>query len=120
MLKIQKKRNILLTVWLIIMLIGNTLAVLSYLLLNSTIASQYSNVPSWIFYIYGMLSLANLVFVIFLFKWKKWAFYAFCGSAIFAFIMNLFIGVGIFAAIVGLVGPVILYLVMKTQWDLFE
>jgi len=120
MVKTEKKRGALLTIWLVIMLIANFFTALSYLLLNSTIASAYPNVASWIFYLYGILSLANFAFAIFLFMWKRWAFYALCGSAIIAIIMNLYIGLGIFAIIFGLAGPVILYSIMKSKWDSFE
>ncbi|MCX6707966.1 MAG: hypothetical protein NT001_07610, partial [Candidatus Woesearchaeota archaeon] len=109
-----------LTVWLVIMLIANLFTALYYLILNSTIASVYPNVPTWIFYVYGLLGLANLAFVIFLFMWKRWAFFALCGCAIIAFIMNLAIGLGIVAAMFGLGGPIILYLIMRSRWDLFE
>jgi hypothetical protein len=104
------------------MLIAHFFTALYYLnlILNSSIASAYPNVPSWIFYIYGLLGLANLVFIIFLFRWKRWAFFAFCGSAIIAFIMNLAIGLGIVAAIFGLIAPMILYTIMSPQWDLFK
>src|SRR3989344_3674475 len=120
MAETEKKRGALLTIWLVIMLIANFFTALFYLVLNSTIALAYPSVPSWIVYIYGLFGLANLAFVIFLFMWKRWAFYAFCGSAIIAFIMHLAIGLGIFAAIFGLAGPVILYLIMRSKWDLFE
>ena len=120
MAETEKKRGALLTIWLVIMLIANFFTALFYLLLNPTIASADPNVASWIFYIYGISGLANFAFVIFLFMWKRWAFYALCGSAMIVFIMNLAIGVGIFAAIFGLAEPVILYLIMKSNWDLFE
>jgi len=120
MAETEKKRGVLLTIWLVLMLIANFFTALSYLILNSTIASVYPNVPSWIFYIYGLIGLANLAFVIFLFMWKRWAFYAFCGSAVIAFIIHLAIGLGIVAAIFGLAGPIILYLIMRSKWDLFE
>src|SRR3989338_3230910 len=109
MAETEKKRGALLIIWLIIMLAGNLFSALAYLFLNSSIASFYPDVPSWIFYIYGFLGFANTVFVIFLFMWKKWPFFAFCGVAVIAFIMNLAIGLGFVTAIIGLLGPVILY-----------
>lgn len=120
MAKTEKKRGALLTIWLVIMLIGNFFTAISYFRLNSVIASVYPNFPSTIFYIYGLLGLANFVFVIFLFMWKRWAFYAILGSAVITSIMNLVVGLGIFTAIFGLIGPVILYLIMRSRWDLFK
>ena len=120
MAETEKKRGALLTIWLVLMLIVNFFTALSYLILNTKITSVYPNIPSWLFYIYGPLALANLVFTIFLFMWKRWAFFAFCGSAVVAFIINLTIGLGLFVGIMGLGGPVILYLIMRSKWDLFE
>jgi uncharacterized membrane protein len=95
--------------WLSIMLIGNLFALLTYLLFTPRIAS-YLRIPSLILYIFGFLSLANLICVVYLFMWKKKAFYVLCTSAIVAFILNLIIGVGIIMALFGLAGPIILYL----------
>ena len=119
-----KKRGAWLTIWLVLMLIVNFFTAVTYLLLTKTIAASYPNAPSWIWSIYGLLALANFVFVIFLFMWKKWPFFAFCGSAVAAFIMNLVISTGVLMVImsfVGLImGPLILYLSMKSRWDMFE
>ena len=120
MAETEKRRGALLTIWLVLMLIANFFLALSYFIFNTTISSFYPNVPSWVFYIYGLLPLANFAFVIFLFMWKRWAFYSICGIAVIASIMNLAIGFGIVAIIFGLAGPIILYLIMRSKWDLFE
>ncbi len=119
MVETEKKRGTLLTIWLALMLIANFFMALYYLMFNASIASFYPNVPSWIFYIFGLVGLANFVFAIFLFMWKKWAFFAFCGSAVVVSIMNLVIGLGIIAVVFGLASPIILYLIMRPKWSLF-
>ena len=116
----EKKRGKLLTTWLIIMLAANAGTALTYLLWNSSIIDMYPNVPPSIWYVYGILGLANVVFTVFLFMWKKWAFFAFCGMATLAFILNLIVGIGIIASIFGLAGPVILYLIIRSKWSLLE
>lgn len=116
----NKKRGKLLTFWLVLMLITNAGAALTYLMWNSSIIATYPNVSSWIWYIYGLLGLANVVFTLFLFMWKKWAFFAFCGTTVLAFVLNLIVGLGIIAAIFGLIGPVILYLLIRSKWGLLE
>ncbi len=116
----NKKRGKLLTCWLIIMLIANIGTSLTYLLWNSTVITSFSNIPVWIFYIYGILALANAAFTVFLFRWKKWAFFAFCGSAIIASVLNLLIGIETLSIIAGLTGPIILYLILRSRWNLFE
>lgn len=106
------------------MLIANFLSALFYLVLTKTssalVAAVYPNVAKWVWNIYGLLALANLIFIISLFMWKKWSFFALCGTTVIAFIMNLAIGEGIIAAIYGVVGILILYFSMKSRWNLFE
>ena len=120
MVEKEKKRNTLLNVWLIIMLIANVFSAISYLFFNSLLSSAYPYAPSWIFHIYGLLSLINIILVSFLFKWKRWAFYVFCIVTLLALIMNIYIGIEIIASMLGIVGPIILYLIMKPKWNLFE
>ena len=120
----EKKLGALLVIWLILMIIGNlfTASYLLYLLPNvsSPLSSLFPNVPSWIFYIYGLAGLANIVFIIFLFMWKKWAFFALCGSVAVACMMALIIGLSMIAIILIFGGPVILYLILKSRWNLLK
>ncbi|MBW2995668.1 hypothetical protein KY332_00035 [Candidatus Woesearchaeota archaeon] len=120
MAETEKKRGALLTTWLILMLIFNGLTALSYLLLGGFLASVPPITPMWTNYFFGVFALLNFVFTIFLFMWKRWAFFAFCVNAVIIFVINLVIGIGIVSALLGLSGPVILYLIMRSKWELFE
>ena len=67
------------------------------------------------------MSLVGLIFTIFLFMWKKWAFFGICGMAIIFLILNIVVmKTGIITALFGLVGVVILYLILRPKWDLLE
>ncbi|MBU1446060.1 hypothetical protein KKD70_02245 [Patescibacteria group bacterium] len=120
MIVTEKKRGILLTSWLIIMLVVKFFAASSFFLANEQIALYSPNITLWLAYLYGIIAFVNLTFVIFLFRWKKWAFYGICINAIIVFIMNLFIGMDAQVAILALSLVVILYLTMRPKWDLFE
>jgi hypothetical protein len=120
MVKKEKQRGALLTTWLILMIIANSFSAIFYFFLKGFVSFLLPNIPSGIWYVYGLVSLANIIFAIFLFMWKKWAFFAFCGSAVLAFIMNLSMGVGILNALFGTLGVIILYLIMRPKWNLFE
>jgi len=102
------------------MLVANFLTALIYLAFTSIMGESYPGIASWVWHLYGILSLANLVFVFYLFNWKRWPFYAFVGIAGVVFIINLVIGFGILDSILGLLGPVRLYFSMKSRWNLFE
>ena len=56
---------------------------------------------------------ANILFAMALFRWKKWGFFGFVASSIVALGTNVFIGLGIAQSVFGLVGIVILYWVLN-------
>jgi len=116
----EKKRGALLTIWLILMLLANAGTALTYLLDGGFITAFLPTIPSWAIYTLGIFALLNVVFTIFLFMWKKWAFFAFCGSAGIIFVINVVIGIGIVSTLLGLIGPVILYLILRSKWNLLE
>ncbi len=113
-----KKRGILLTIWLILILTDNTVTAL--LLSGGFIPSLFPTIPSWAVYVLEIATILNVIFATFLFMWKKWAFFAFCGVAGITFIIKLVIGQGIVLAIFGLLFPIILYLIMRSKWNLFK
>ena len=64
-----------------------------------------------------VVSLFNLLCAIMLFKWKKWAFWGFCASAVVVIAVNLSAGIGIAASLGGLIGVAILYGVLHIGGD---
>jgi hypothetical protein len=116
----EKERGTLLTIWLFLMLISNAACALIYFLIVSGLITTESAMPFWVFYVFGIACSLNVIFTIFLFKWKKWAFFAFCGMAAIAFVINIAIGINIILAFCGLLGPLILYLLLKPKWELLE
>ena len=98
----EKKRGWLLTTWLIIMLIGNGITALLYLIGGQLLILLMPalSMPLWAIYFLGILAVLNFIFTIFLFMWKKWAFYTFCVSAVITFIVNVVIGGNIIFSLV--------------------
>lgn len=84
------------------------------------LAIIYSQFPIWMFYYSGIGALLNIVLIIFLFMWKKWALFTYWGLVGIAFVINLIIGIGLVSIIVGLIFPVILYLIVRPKWKLFN
>jgi hypothetical protein len=98
------------------MLIVNPLTGLYYLLAGSTVRQSLPNLPAWAVPVLGLLALANFVFAIAIWKWKKWGMYGFVGSAVVAFLVNL-IGIGILGSLFGLVGLAILAFLLRPVWN---
>ena len=105
----QKIRHKYLTVWLIIMLIFNSLASLSNICNSLTIREINPNVPFWIFPTLTLISILNIVFVIALFRWEKWGFWGLVAIFTLSFIVNLLIGVDFVFTFLGISGLVILF-----------
>jgi hypothetical protein len=103
------KRHGCLTAYLVFMLIINTLTALSYFIMGDKLMAHYPSAPSGIQYVFGFGGIVNVVIVLALFWWKKWAFYTFCVLAVVYFGINLYIGISPVGAILGLIGPLILY-----------
>jgi hypothetical protein len=103
------QRHGCLTAYLVFMLIVNILTALSYFIVGDKLMTHYSSAPSGIQYVFGVVCIINVVIVLALFWWKKWAFYAFCVIAAIVFGINLYIGINPIGAILGLTGPLILY-----------
>lgn len=125
MTETEKKRGILLTIWLALIMILNLVGAQSFFRPDILTLLDYRNAPSWLFSIYGLFGLANCIFVIFLFMWKKWAFFAYCGVAGIIVIMDfVFSSYGIFellfSSALELGFPIVLYLIMRPKWNLFE
>ncbi len=140
MAKKENSRGALLTIWLILMLISTILTAASYLIIMAFLALGAPNgsateslgftaavinpiiqsVPSWAVYFLGIFSVLNLIFIILLFKWKKWAFLGLCITAIIVLIVNLAIGTGALLSFLGLLGPIILYLLLRPKWNLLQ
>lgn len=132
MKKTAKKRGAFLTGWLIFMLVANAWGILvnfaviyllkSGILMNTVkeLAMAYLQIPIWVFYVSCAGGIVNIILLIFLFMWKKWAFFVLCGLTGVYFIINLAIGTGIILSIFGLSGVVILYVAMRPKWKLFN
>lgn len=135
--KTEKKRGLLLTIWLILMLIANLVNTVYqfYFILNKILygskllenvpmfAIMMPTIPFWVTISFGILSLLDLIFVIFLFKWRKWAFYGFIATLIIEFLLD-FITLStisvLYKSILSLLGLIILYLLLRPKWNHLE
>jgi hypothetical protein len=104
-----KTRHGCLTAWLILMIVLNSATALFYLLGTETMQQAFPTAPRALFFLLALLGVFNLVCAIALFRWKKWGFWAFCGSSVLALLVNLSLGLGIRSTVLGLLGFIILY-----------
>jgi len=115
----EKKRGGALTFLLILFIISSPiLAILSFFSVGILVLAE---APYWSHFFLGILYILNFVFAIFLFKWKKWAFFALLATATMSFVINLVVGENIFSSLERFYGPlIVLFFFIRSKWDLFE
>jgi hypothetical protein len=107
------KRHGCVMVWLCYMLIMNALTIAVYALLNEKVRATFPMMANWVLWVFGAGAVANIIFAVFLFRWKRWAFYGYCIPAPIIFAINLSIGIPFLQALIALLGPIILYLALQ-------
>jgi hypothetical protein len=114
----ERKRGGCLTAFLLLATVANPLVGVYYLAQGSALSRLLPDIPTWIFPLLGILSLANFGFIIAIWQWKKWGAYGFFTTAAIVFVINvLTIGAGAFT---GLIGVALLGLLLRPVWDAME
>jgi len=108
-----KQRHGCLTVWLVLMIIANSLVAVIYLFGSAAIGQNFPSAPGWTFPVLAIVGIVNVVCSIALFQWKKWGFFGFIVTTIVAFVVNPILGLNIVQALLGLLGVPLLYGVLQ-------
>ena len=129
----EKQRHRYLTIWLVWTIITSALGGIAYLLADDAVLASGAVAgngrhlfPTWVILVLAVQCAANVVFVIALFRWRKWGFYGIVGSGIIAAIGNCALGMSAMPAVSGLLSPAILYTLLqlgcagKTGWAQLE
>ncbi|MFY8020447.1 MAG: hypothetical protein ACOVP1_04590 [Bacteroidia bacterium] len=116
--EIEKSRHGCVSVWLILMMIANSLTGLVYLLLPENISKLLPGEVSALFFVLlGVIGFSNVVFSVALYRWKLWGFYGFIVSSLLTFVINVYIGLGAGQSLFGLAGIAILYGILQIKKD---
>jgi uncharacterized membrane protein (DUF2068 family) len=103
-----KQRHGCLSAWLVLMIVGNLLVAVAYLIATAAAGQHFLNAPRWTSPVLAVGAIVNVICAYALWHWKKWGFYGFIATAALAFAVNLKIGAGIFQSFLGLAGLAIL------------
>ncbi|HEV7642948.1 MAG TPA: hypothetical protein VGO50_03320 [Pyrinomonadaceae bacterium] len=79
----------------------------------SQITQAQPTFPVWAGWGSVLMALLNVVFLVAIFKWKKWGFYGFAVATIVSCALNFYAGVGVALSLIGLVGIAILFGVLQ-------
>ena len=114
----NKQRHGCVTAWLIFMIVINSLTAIVYLFAGDMISKNLPDgISTTMLILLAIVCICNVVFSIFLFQWKKWAFWGFAVTSVVTFIINLSIGTGIGQSVLGLIGIAVLYGVLNIKKD---
>ena len=107
-----------LTALLVLMMIGNGIMILVYLVMGDKIARQ-AKIPEWGSYLMAFFGLLNIIFAYLIYQWKKIGVIGICINAGLILIANLALGLGV-GSFGGLIGIVILIALISPRWKYFE
>jgi hypothetical protein len=116
--KVTKQRHGCVTAWLILMIIVNSATAILYLFASEIITKNLPvDISTPMIISLGIIGIANVIFAVLLFQWKKLGFWGFTMTSIGALVINLTIGLGIGQSLFGLVGIAILYGILQIKQD---
>lgn len=132
----ERKRHGCLTAWLVLLIIASSLTILLYsmylfgsgmfvrILQNPEYISQIPenqllqlrnllNTPIWVFIVFIISSVFNIVCAIALFMWKKWGFWGYCTSTVLVLALNLiYFRSGILTTIISITSSILFVLIL--------
>ncbi|WP_370166486.1 hypothetical protein [Marisediminitalea sp.] len=116
----QKKRGFWLTAFLILMFIANPLTAFMYFSAPDLIVSTQPKATIGIVYALGVMSVINFAIAVGIWSWKKYAVYGMYASVAIAFVINIYLGIGIVGALFGLLGGLLIFLTTRNRWQWFS
>ena len=116
----QKKRGFWLTACLILMFIANPLTAFMYFSAPDLIVSTQPKATIGIVYALGVMSVINFAIAVGIWSWKKYAVYGMYASVAIAFVINIYLGIGIVGALFGLLGGLLIFLTTRNRWQWFS
>ena len=117
---VQKKRGFWLTAFLILMFIANPLTAFMYFSAPDLIVSTQPKATVGIVYALGVMSVINFAIAVGIWSWKKYAVYGMYASVAIAFVINIYLGIGIVGALFGLLGGLLIFLTTRNRWQWFS
>ena len=116
----EKKRHGCLTVYLVLILIVNSLLTYTYLVTPPPDTGPPFHMPlfpTWVYGVMAITGLLNLISAVAILRWKKWGFWLFANTSFITVWLNYTMGMSFATSIVGLVGVAILYGVLHIGGD---
>ena len=114
------ERSAALSAWLTIVLIANGLSASVYLLLWLFIKIYSPGKGGWALPALAAAAGISVLFILALFKWKKWGLYGFAFTTLLSVGINSQIEVNTLSTAFGLVGVAVLWYFIRPYWAYME
>ena len=113
-----KERHGCVSAWLIFIIIVNFIIILFNVFSSPVVTKSLLHYPSKLVMVsYTAIAALNILFIVMILKWKKWAFWGIVIIGLWGAILNFFVTVNYFTSTVGLLGIVILYGILQIKKD---
>ena len=113
-----------LTAWLLLIILVNSLMSLGYFYVwfssNDVRIYQQTGIPWILFCVFSLLSAGNVVGAFAIGKWRYWGFQLILWVTGAAVILNLLSGAPLYLALLGIVGPIILWFLLRSKRQHFK
>lgn len=116
----QIRRGGCLTVFLLFMIATNALSAVSYLLRPEPALQQFPRLSKPLVLILVAGCLLNVLLAVLVWHWNRVGVHGFLAVSVLAFAVNLYIGLPVPFLAIGLIGPVILVLLVRSRWRRFS
>lgn len=104
-----------LSTWLSLMIFGNFLYGLTFALGPDSLLRNLPNLTHEEFRVLGVAALANVVFAVLIWNWRRLGFWGIIATTLLAFVINFSAHLGAIA-VFGLISPLILALLLWPHW----
>lgn len=108
-----------LTAFLVFIVLANAVTVLFYLIYAEQVRILFPRLSSGGLFALWFGALLNIAFAIMVWQWRRVGVYGLIILALLVFPFNLYIGIPAVQAMIGLLGPVILALLVRSNWNRF-
>ena len=121
---IKPGRGSLLAVWLAFMALANAWTVYRYYTIIDDFVRhhdpRFTDTLQWALPLLAILAALNIVAVVLLWFWRKIGFYIFVLTSFVSLVINLTLKVPLGSLLLGLIGLIVLWALLKSRWSDFR
>ncbi|MBC8162003.1 MAG: hypothetical protein H7Z42_12370 [Roseiflexaceae bacterium] len=119
---VEPARSLPLTGWLVFVLLANVWTVYRYGMIIYDLVDHmvFDGVAQWALPLLATLSVVNVAAVVLLWFWRKVGLYMFVATSVIALVVNSILQVPLTSMLLGLVGLIILWFLLRPHWSNFR